>query len=95
MSCKQRSEVSQRKSTPKININRKKRNALKKFKGEKTRVILTADKGVAMVVTDKKDYVQKAEELLGQQQTYKTIPTDPTTRQKNRLINLLKNIRAE
>ena len=49
-----------------------------------------------MVVMDKKEYIQKAKELLGeQQQTYKTIPADPPNCQKNRLINLLKTIKAE
>ena len=40
-------------------------------------VILTADKGVAMVVTEKEDYIRKAEDLLNQH-IYKTIPADPT-----------------
>ena len=57
-------------------------------------MILTADKGVAMVVLNKEDYIRKAEDLLSQQ-TYKKIPEDPTSRQKTKLINLLKNIKAE
>ena len=58
-------------------------------------MILTADKGVTLMMVDKKDYIQKAEDLLGQQQTYKIIPVDLTINQKKRLINLLKNIKAE
>ena len=46
-------------------------------------------------VMDKKDYKQKAEELLDQQQTYRIIPADTTNRHKNRFISLLKNIKAE
>ena len=38
----------------------------KQLRENKTRVIKTTDKGVAMVVMDKNDYVEKAEELLGQ-----------------------------
>ena len=53
-------------------------------------MILTADKVVAIAVMDRR----KAEDLLNQQ-TYKIIPTDPTIKQKNKLINLLKNITAE
>ena len=49
-------------------------------------MILTADKGVSLVVMDTKDYIKKAEDLLNQP-TYKSIPTDPTTRCKNKLIN--------
>ena len=39
-------------------------------------MILTADKGVALVVMDREDYVKKAEELLNQH-TYRTISSDP------------------
>ena len=46
------------------------------------------------MVMDTEEYKKKAEELL-QQPTYKFIPTDPTTRYKNKLINLLKTIKAE
>ena len=34
-------------------------------------MILTTDKYVAMVVVDRKEYVQEAKELLGEPQTYK------------------------
>ena len=47
-----------------------------------------------MVVMDREDYVRKAEELLSQP-TYKPIPTDPTTKYKNKLISLLKTIKTE
>ena len=57
-------------------------------------MILTADKGVSMVVMDKEEYIRKAEESLDQP-TYKIIPADPTTRQKNKLTTLLKNIKAD
>ena len=57
-------------------------------------MILTADKGVSLVVMNKEDYVKKAEELLNQP-TYTSIPNDPTTKYKNKLVNLLKTIQAE
>ena len=57
-------------------------------------MILTADKGVSLVVMNKEDYTRKAEDLLNQQR-YKSIPSDPTTRYKNKLISLLKTIKAE
>ena len=47
-----------------------------------------------MVVMDKEDYIRKAEELLDQP-AYKSIPTDPTTKYKNKLISLLKTIRTQ
>ena len=55
---------------------------------------MTADKGVALVVIDKADYIEKAEELLNKA-LYKKIPEHPTSRQKNRLINILRNIKTE
>ena len=57
-------------------------------------MILTADKGVCLVVMDKTDYMEKSEELLSKS-TYKILPSDPTTRHKNKLIALLKSIKAE
>ena len=52
------------------------------------------DKGVALVVMDKEDYVQKAKELLDQP-TYKNITNDPTLKHKNKFVNILKAIKTE
>ena len=43
---------------------------------------------------NKQDYEKKAEELLNQP-TYKKITNDPTTRYRNKLINLLKTIKTQ
>ena len=43
---------------------------------------------------NKEDYEKKAEELLNQT-TYKNIINDPTTRYKNKLINILKTIKTQ
>ena len=64
------------------------------MKKDNNRIILTTDKGVALVVMDTADYIKKAEELLNKP-TYKEMPEDPTSRQKNKLINILKNIKME
>ena len=76
------------------NISREEQRALRELKRDDTRVILTADKGVCLVVMDKEEYFRKAEELL-KEKTYKIIPTDPTNRQKNKLIQILKKIKEE
>ena len=55
---------------------------------DKTRMVLTADKGVSMVVMDKDDYNSKSEELL-HTSTYQILRTDPTNKHKNKLISLL------
>ena len=57
-------------------------------------MVLTADKGVSMVMMDREDYIHKSEELL-QSSTYKILTTDPTTKHKNKLMFLLKSIKAE
>ena len=57
-------------------------------------MILTADKGVSLVLMDKEEYISKAQALLDQPE-YKSIPADPTTRYKNKVISILKSIKAE
>ena len=79
---------------PKSNITREERKALAELRKDKNRIILTADKGVSMVVMDREEYTRKAEELLDQP-AYKPIPTDPTTKYKNKLISLLKTSKPE
>ena len=47
-----------------------------------------------MVVLDREEYIKKAEELLSQH-SYKILPADTTTKQENKLITLLNNIKVE
>ena len=79
---------------PKYNLTKEEHKALEELKKDKTRIILTADKGVSIVVLDKEEYIKKADELLSQS-SYKKISTDPTNRYKNKLITLLKKIKTE
>ena len=79
----------------KPNINRKELEALRQLRDDKSCMVLTANKGVALVVIDRTDYIQKAKELLQDTSTYRTIKGDPTNKLKNRLINILKKIKAE
>ena len=58
-------------------------------------MVLTADKGVAMVVLNRHDYIKKAMTLLDDTNTYKPITSDPTTKLKNRFINILKMMKGE
>ena len=55
---------------------------------------MTADKGVALVVIDKAECIKKVEDLL-KEKTYKKIIEDPTVKQKNKLINILRNIKTK
>ena len=68
--------------------------ALREIKRDNTRQVLTTDKGVSLVVLDSEDYTAKSETLL-HQPNYKILKTDPTNKYKNKLVGLLKTIKAE
>ena len=79
---------------PKSNLNKQERIALAQHKRDKDRAILTGDKGVAMVVLDNEDYINKAKDLLSQP-SYKELPRDPTNKIKAQLITKLRRIKKE
>ena len=56
-------------------------------------VVLTVDKGVAMVIMDIQDYNNKANTLLQDTHTCKVLNKDPTNNLKNKLITMLKDIK--
>ena len=76
------------------NISKEELKALKELKLDNNRLILTVDMGVALVVIDKDEYIKKAEDLL-KEKIYKKIAEDPTVKQKNKLINILRIIKTE
>ena len=77
------------------NLRKEEKKALKQLKTDKEHIVLTADKGVALVVMDRQEYIHKARALLEDTNTYRPISTDPTTKLKNRLISILKKIKTE
>ena len=76
------------------NMSKEELKALKELKMDNNRLILTADKGVALVVIYKQEYIKKVEDLL-QESSYKKITDDPTAKLKNKLISILKKIKAD
>ena len=76
-------------SPTKPNITVDELKAIKELREDQSRVVFTVDKGVAMVIMDKKEYTDKAIGLLSDTNTYRTIPKDPT----NKLIGILKDIK--
>ena len=70
---------------PRPNITHEERKAIEELRTDKTKMILTADKGVSMVVMNRDDYHQKAEALL-QESAYRTIPSYPTNKYKKSLL---------
>ena len=77
--------------TPRKNITKEEAQALAELRRDQ-KSSLTADKGVALVVLDRTEYTNKAQDLLEDGGTHKEIKTDPTIKLKNKLINLLKKI---
>ena len=68
--------------------------ALTQLKQDTSRVVLTADK-VTMVILDQQDYINKANALLQDTNTYKVLIKDPTNSLKNKPITLLKDIKHQ
>ena len=79
---------------PKSNLKKDEIIALKQLKADKNHMVLTTDKGVALVVIDTVEYIKKAKEILEDTNTYRVIQTDPTSRLKNKLISILRRIKA-
>ena len=80
--------------TPKPNLSKAQTLDLRELKRDRDCIVLTADKGVAMVIMDRQDYINKANSLLNQN-TYKSIPWVPTNTIKNRLISILKGLKTK
>ena len=79
---------------PKSNLSKDEIIAMKQLKADKNRMVLTADKGVALVVMDTVEYIKKAKDILEDTNTYRVIQTDPTNKLKSKLINILRRTKA-
>ena len=66
---------------PKSYISKAEAQAIIELKGDKDRLVLTVDKGVAMVVMDRQGYINKSNYLLAQS-AYRPMPQDPTNKIK-------------
>ena len=53
-------------------------------------VILSADKGMAIVVLDKQEYLNKDQDLLADNNPYRTVLGNTTTRHTNKVIQTLR-----
>ena len=79
---------------PKSNLTKAQTSALRELKRDGDCMVLTAEKGVSMVIMDRQDYINKANKLLNQS-TYRSIPRDPTNTIKNKLISILKRVKNQ
>ena len=78
----------------KLNLTKEQNLALRELKRDRDCIVLSADKGVAMVIMNRQDYINKANQLLNQN-TYRSIAKDPTSSIKNKLINILKRVKNQ
>ena len=84
--------ILRRAKLPKSNISREEKKALKELREDQDRMVLTVDKGMALVVMDRKEYQDKVEGLLATP-AYRTIRADPTNKLKAQLIQKLRRIK--
>ena len=75
------------------NLNPAQSRALTQLKQDTSKVVLTADKGVAMVIMDQQEYINNVNTLLQDTNTYKVLSKDPTTSLKSKLVTILRNIK--
>ena len=80
--------------TPKSNLSKAEAQVIWEFKRDNSRLVLTADKGIAIVVMDREDYINKSINLLAQL-AYRPIPRDPTTKIKARLITIVRKVKNQ
>ena len=83
-----------RSSHPKPNLTKAQSQAIKELKRDRDHIVLTTDKGIAVVIMDRQDHINKSKHLLNQP-TYRVIPQDPTNTIKNKLINILKRVKNQ
>ena len=59
------------------NLTSKERQALYDLKNDKSIVIKSADKGSAVLVWDRENYIKEAKKQLGDSDVYEKVPDDP------------------
>ena len=79
---------------PRPNISKKEEKAIQELRKDQSKIVLTTDKGVVMVVLEKEDYIRKSEDLL-KKNTYRELTADPTNKYKNKLISLFKTTKSQ
>ena len=80
---------------PPTNIHPQEAKTVKELAKDDDIVILSADKGRATVVMDRKDYSAKMLMMLGDQDTYQLMAKDPTTSLENRMNSVLLRLQRE
>ena len=89
------SYIPEKAKVPKSNLSADEWKALKSLKDDKNIMILPADKGKCLVVMDREEYINKMEEKLKDETTYKRIEKDPTGEIKKALAEKLDKLKEE
>ena len=91
-----RAEVNRvlRSSHPHLNLTKAQNSALRELKRDRDHIVISADKGVAMAIMDRQDYINEANNLLNQH-TYRSMPRDPTNSIKNKPISIRKRVKNQ
>ena len=76
------SRILRQSKTPKANLTKEEFKAMKELKSDGDHIILTPDKGVALVVMDKSHHIKKVNELLEDTNTYRPLNMDPPTNRR-------------
>ena len=81
---------------PKPNITKAQSQAIREPKRDRDHIVhsLNSRQGGSNVIMDRQDYINKSNNLLNQP-TYSAIPWDATYTIKNKLINIMKRVKAE
>ena len=79
----------------KPNISQEETKVIRELKEDIARVILTTYKGMAMVLVNRQDYYDKANQLLADCNTHKPIHKGPTNKLKKRMAQTLRDINSQ
>ena len=80
---------------PKPNLSKQESKALNDLRKDDSIVILPADKGKCLVIMDNTEYIQKMEDKLKDETTYKGITEDPSKEIQTNINKLLIEIREK
>ncbi len=80
---------------PKPKITKKGRQPLVELRKEKSIMIISADKGKAIVIMETGEYEQKVITMLSDDKTYEKLNKDPTPKYKRKFVSIIKKLKED
>ena len=77
------------------NTTKSERKALRTLKEDRSRIVMKADKGNCFVVSDRTDYDEKLNTLLGDRSTYQLVQKSPFSKVKRELNHRLLDLKKK